>query len=109
MNRNTPTVWFWNLTGLALVVFACGVSWSLLKSSNYKLETANHRLEVYSATSKVKQISDELEQRVRTLPIAEPAKRQIKKQLEDADSELDRVNQKILTDESNNQDLPGKI
>lgn len=104
MNRSaSPTIWFWNFLGLAIAVLACGISWSLLGSTNYKLEAANHKLEVNTAVSKVRQVSDELEQTVNTLPISGWDKKQISEQLKEADSELNEINQKILTVEEDNQ------
>ena len=97
MIRNTPTPCFWNCTGIAISIVSVGVSWSLIRATNYKLEAANHKLEVSTAVSKVKRVSDTLNQSAELLP--EVKKQEIKQQLEIAEFELIETSKEILTDE----------
>ena len=99
--RNTPTPCFWNCTGIAVAILSLGVSWSLIRASNYKLEAANHKLEVSTAVSKVKKVSDSLNQSAELLP--EMKKQEIKEQLEVAETELIKTTKEILTDEDNTE------
>ncbi len=101
MRNSTPTPCFWNCTGIAIAIVSVGVSWSLIRASNYKLEAANHKLEVSTAVSKVKKVSDTLNQSAELLP--EVKKREIKQQLEFAETELMQTTKEILTDEDNTE------
>ena len=97
MRNNTPTPCFWNCTGIAIAIVSVGVSWSLIRASNYKLEAANHKVEVYRAVDKVKKVSDTLNQSAELLP--EVQKREIKQKLETAQTELELTTKDILSNE----------
>ena len=105
VRSSTPTPCFWNCTGIAIAIVSVGVSWSLIRASNYKLEAANHKLEVSTAVSKVKKVSDTLTQSAELLP--EAKKVQIKQQLKAAEAELVETTQEILTDEDDTEDREG--
>ena len=97
MRTSTPTPCFWNCTGMVIAIVSLGVSWSLIRATNYKLEAANHKLEVSTAVSKVKRVSDTLNQSAELLP--ETKKQEIKEKLEVAELELLETTKEILTDE----------
>ncbi|MGB5632838.1 MAG: hypothetical protein WBM44_21840 [Waterburya sp.] len=100
--RNTPTPCFWNFTGIAFAILSVGFSWSLIRASNYKLEAANHKLEVNTAVERVKKVSDTLTESVELLPTYE--KQEIKKQLERASDTLIETQKIILADEDDSED-----
>ncbi len=97
VRSSTPTPCFWNCTGIAIAIVSVGVSWSLIRASNYKLEAANHKVEVSRAVEKVKKVSSTLTESAELLP--ELQKQEIKQQLEFAEIELLETTKEILTDE----------
>ena len=102
MRNNTPTPCFWNCTGIAIAIVSVGVSWSLIRASNYKLEAANHKVEVSRAVEKVKKVSDTLNQSAELLPKIQ--REQIKQKLETAQTELNLTTKEILDDEDHTED-----
>lgn len=99
VRRTTPTDVFWNFIGLAIFILSIGVAWSLIRASTYKLETANHKLEVNSAANRVKEVSDKINREVEALPIPSPVKAQFQQELEQADEKLIEIKQEILKNE----------
>ena len=97
MRNSTPTPCFWNCTGIAIAIVSVGVSWSLIRASNYKLEAANHKVEVSRAVEKVKKVSSTLTESAELLP--ELQKQEIKEKLESVETELIQTSKEILTDE----------
>lgn len=109
MNGNypSPTPCFWNFTGFGIAVLSLGVSWSLLSSSNYKLEALNSKLEVNTAVERVKKVSDTLAESAKQLPTVE--KEKIQKQLKEAEEKLSQTQKEILSDEDSQQNSQGEI
>ena len=101
MKSPTPTPCFWNCTGIAIAIVSVGVSWSLIRASNYKLEAANHKVEVSRAVEKVKKVSSTLTESAELLP--ELQKQEIKEKLEVAEIELLETTKEILTDEDHTE------
>ena len=102
MKNSAPTPCFWNCTGIAIAIVSVGVSWSLIRASNYKLEAANHKVEVSRAVNKVKKVSDTLNQSVELLP--EKEKIELKEKLQTIETELEKTTEEILTDETTTKD-----
>ncbi len=94
---------FWNCTGIVIAIVSVGVSWSLIRASNYKLEAANNKLEVNTAVEQVRKVSDGLEKSVEQLPLDPTEKQVLQKQLETAETELIETQQEILSDEDNTE------
>ena len=98
MMRNfAPSLWFWNFTGFAIAISSIGLSWSLIRASNYKLEAVNHKLEVNTAVERVKKVSDTLTESVERLPSSE--KEKIREQLENAAEVLIQTQEEILAED----------
>jgi uncharacterized membrane protein YgaE (UPF0421/DUF939 family) len=100
---SSPTATFWNCVGISIVILAV----SMFRASNFKLEAANQKLEVNRAVEEIKQVSDDLENTVRTLP--KPKREKIEQKLEDFNYQLLETQQKILTerDERTSEDSDG--
>ncbi len=97
--RNSPTVWFWNFAGFALIPLSIGLCWSLIRATNYKLEAAHHKLEVNTAARQVKKVTYGLGEDVQHLPIAQPKKQNYQQQLEQAEEQLTQTQEEILTED----------
>lgn len=102
MRSHAPTPCFWNCTGIAIAIASVGFSWSLIRASNYKLEAANHKLEVTTAVERVKKVSDTLSQSAERLPEFE--REEVKFKLNQASEQLTKTQMEILTDEDNPED-----
>lgn len=97
MRNNTPTPWFWNFTGIAIVIGSFGLSWSLIRASNYELEAVNHKLKVNTAVERVKKEISNTTEDVRYLPTNEQKK--LENRLNAATEVLIQTQEDILADE----------
>jgi predicted component of type VI protein secretion system len=90
---SAPTSMFWNAAGLSIIILAV----SMFRATNFKLETANNKLEVNRAVEQIKKVSDTLEKSAETLP---PKKKQlVKSELEKIDADLIETQDSILSNE----------
>ena len=94
MRNNTPTPWFWNFTGIGLTILSIGVSWSLIRASNYELEAVNHKLKVNTAVERVKKEISNTTEDVRYLPTNDQKK--LENRLESAVEVLIQTQENIL-------------
>lgn len=95
----SPTPWFWNFVGGAAVIMSFGFSYSIIRGSNFKVEAANHKLEINSAVERVKkEISDTLSaESVEHLPTTE--KLELENRLGKAAEVLIETQENILTED----------
>ena len=107
MSNSAPSLWFWNFTGIAIAISSFGLSWSLIRASNYKLEAVNHKLEVNTAVERVKKVSDTLTESVERLPTTE--KVLIEQELVKASEALLQTQKEILADEEDTKTGQGEI
>lgn len=101
--RSTPTPWFWNCLGIALVVISIGIAWSFIQSVGYKVGTANHYLEVNRKLEEAKRVNSDIANDVKRSPIDTPTKlrtlRKLKKSqdlLEETSTEINQNQQELL-------------
>lgn len=84
--------------GLAAIILAFGATYSMIRGSDFKVETANHKVELTSAITKVKQeVSDTLTQSARQTSTQN--KKQVENKLKLIDQSLSQVQSEILADE----------
>ena len=90
-----PTIWAWNFVGFGLMWFLIGSGWSVARAKAYQIELAEYKLQVGTALSEVKKVSDTLES-VSNLPAIAPKQRQkIKKLTRKSDRILDAVEERV--------------
>ena len=93
----SPTPWFWNFVGGAAVIMSVGFSYSIIRGSNFKVEAANHKLEINSAIERVKQeVSVTLESSAER--VSKKEQKKINNQLKQVDQSLSQVQSAILAD-----------
>ena len=102
----SPTPWFWNFLGSSLLVSSIGFSWSLFKSSSYKIAVASHQIEVNNEIQKVKDVIEESEEEVKKLPLDPDIKQktldkleQSRENLEETSSVLENTQSELLDEE----------
>lgn len=98
INRNLgsqPTTLFWNCVGLAIVVMAVGMSWSITRTSAFELELAQYKLRTGTALTKVQKVSDTLETTANQLPIGAKKKEQIIEQLDQTNKVLEQATNEV--------------
>lgn len=98
INRNLgsqPTTLFWNCVGLAIVVMAVGMSWSITRTSAFELELAQYKLRTGTALTKVQKVSDTLETTANQLPITAQKKEQIIEQLDQTNEVLEQATSEV--------------
>ena len=91
----TPTNWFWNQLGFAIATLSVGVSISVSQSRTFELELAEYKIKTNSALARVKEVSDTLEKSAELLPIAEPKRQEIEKDLAESSAVLEEVEEEI--------------
>jgi hypothetical protein len=98
INRNVvgqPTTLFWNCVGLAIVVMAFGMSWSITQTSAFELELAQYKLRTGTALTKVQKVSDTLETTANQLPITAQKKEQIIEQLDQSNEVIEQATSEV--------------
>ena len=84
--------------GIAAIILAFGATYSMIRGSDFKVETANHKVELTSAITKVKQeVSDTLIESARQASTRE--KKQVENKLKSIDQSLSQVQSEILASE----------
>jgi hypothetical protein len=96
-NRNNffpPSAW--NFVSFGLMCWLIGCGWSVSRAKAYQIELAQYKLQVGSALSEVKKVSDTLERTAESsTAIAPHEKYQIQKQVEKSSAVLEQVESKI--------------
>jgi hypothetical protein len=98
INRNVvgqPTTLFWNCVGLAIVVMAFGMSWSITQTKAFELELAQYKLKTGTALTKVQKVSDTLETTTNQLPITAQKKEQIIDQLDQTNEVIEQATSEV--------------
>lgn len=89
VNRNAaPTPCFWNFAGLALFIFALGLSISMARTEALELEIARYKLKTGVALTKVQKATE-------SVPIATQAKQEIDRVIDEAEQEVDEKVSKL--------------
>ncbi|MEM6612299.1 MAG: hypothetical protein AAF652_08600 [Cyanobacteria bacterium P01_C01_bin.72] len=90
-----PPALCWNFVGFGLMVFLCGSGWSIGRAKAYQLELAEYKLQVGTALTQVKEVSDTLEKVSNSSAIAPHQKRKIQQLTQESDRILEAVEQNI--------------
>ena len=85
----------WNFVGFGLMCWLMGCGWSVSRAKAYQIELAEYKLQVGSALSEVKKVSDTLERTAESSAIAPHEKYQIQKQVEKSAAVLEQVESSI--------------
>lgn len=95
-NRNdNVTSWAWNFIGFGVMWLLIGCAWSVSRAKAYQIELAQYKLQVGSALSQVKKVSDTLERTAESSTIAPHEKHQIKQQAKKSAAVIDQVESSI--------------
>ena len=96
MDRNdNVTNWAWNFIGFGLMWLLIGCAWSVSRAKAYQIELAEYKLQVGSALSEVKKVSDTLERTAESSALAPHEKHQIKQQAEKSAAVIKQVESSI--------------
>ena len=90
----------WIIFSFGLSAFLCCSGYSLTRATNYQLQLAEYRLQVGTALSQVKKVSDTLEKSAKTSALAPNKKQEIQQLTEKSDRIIDRVEQDIEAETS---------
>lgn len=88
MRHASPTGFFWNCLGCALVVGSLGVAISVAKTETLQLELARYKLKTGTALNKVQKASQQLSESTESLPIDRATKNELKQNIKNADRAL---------------------
>ena len=110
MNRFkfTPPSIFWAGTAISMVIISIGISFSLIRGSEFNVEALDTKLELSGITSKNKQLTQELKQVSQELKKTNLPSNQLK-ELEVIEQELEKTEQEIeeleeeITDEDSQE------
>ena len=98
VRQQTPTAFFWNCLGSALVVASFGVAISVARTETLSLELARYKLKTGSAIERVQKVSNTLEETTKTLPIAKKQKQEIQQKLDESNAQIKEVEAEIEQD-----------
>lgn len=90
--------WFWNFVGFGLMWLLIGSGYSVARAKVYQLELAQYKLEVGTSLSNVQQVSDNLIQTTKTLPLPQVRKQKIITQLEESNAVIEQTKQSVDND-----------
>ena len=91
-NRNNNLTNFaWNFVGFGVMWFLIGSGWSVSRAKAYQIELAQYKLQVGSALSGVKKVSNTLERTAVSSAIAPHEKYRIQQLTEESSAVLEQV------------------
>ncbi len=89
-----PSDVFWLGTAISMVTISLGISFSLIRGSEFNVEALDTKLELSGITSKNKQLTQELKQVSQELKKTNPPSNQLK-EIEVIEQELEKAEQEI--------------
>ena len=112
MNRFklAPSDVFWLGTAISMITISTGISFSLIRGSEFNIEALDTKLELSGITSKNKQLTQDLKRVFQELKKTNPPSNQLK-QIEVIEQELEKAEQEIeeleseITEEAPSLDL----
>jgi|SRR5210317_525980 len=121
IKRYYPPAMAWNFVSFGLMVFLCGSAWSVARAKAYQIEVAEYKLQVGTALSQVKRVSDTLEQVSNSTALAPEQAQKIRAATEKSDRILEAVEKDIEnsteqvfkpekeSDEADSEDIESEI
>ena len=85
----------WNFVAFGLMCWLMGCGWSVSRAKAYQIELAQYKLQVGSALSEVKKVSDTLERTAKSSAIAPHEKYRIQQLTEKSTAVLEQVESDI--------------
>ena len=97
MNRFklTPSDVFWYGAAISIVTISLGISFSLIRGSEFNIEALNTKLELSGIASKNKELTQELKQVSQELKEKPNLTKQQKEEIEKIETELERAELEI--------------
>ena len=90
----SPSDAFWYSAGISMIIISIGISFSLIRGSEFNVEALDTKLELSGITSKNKELTQELKQVSQELKKTNPPSPQLK-EIEVIEQELEKAEQEI--------------
>ena len=108
-NLSIPNI-FWAGAAISMVIISIGISFSLIRGSEFNVEALDTKLELSGITSKNKELTQELKQVSQELKKTNPPSEQLKEieviaqELEKAAQEIEELEEEITDEDSQEKD-----